>query len=203
MSVRTSTAMVEVDVAHLGVVAGVLLGRRARCARRRPTRRRPRCRGRTRVAVPLNRRCSRKCVEPRSSSVSSREPTATQKPMRGASAPGMRSLRTRTPVGRTVRRTSASPVARNERSTTSRGSGTGPFIAFEPTGSRSRVTPEVGYIHVDNQTSLFVPIHGSVDLPTRGSPRRRRRRLYGPHRCPWRVPPTTLRADVEFQGATL
>src|SRR5688572_11181066 len=62
-----------------------------------------------RRSVPLNSRCSRKCVDPWWPSRSSREPTPTQAPIVADRSPGMRSVRTRTPPGRTERRTRASP----------------------------------------------------------------------------------------------
>ena len=66
--------------------------------------------------MPLKSRCSRKWVEPKSPGVqgaalaglagcSSREPTATQKPMVRLRLPGTCSLRMRTPLGKTLRRT--------------------------------------------------------------------------------------------------
>src|SRR5690554_2733985 len=57
-----------------------------------------------RARVPLNRRCSRKWVEPWWPSVSSREPTATQAPTVAERWAGMASLSTRIPPGRTERR---------------------------------------------------------------------------------------------------
>src|SRR4051812_3943914 len=61
--------------------------------------------------VPLNSRCSRKCVEPWCPFASSREPTPSQQPSVAERWPGMASVRTRTPPGRTVRRTTAPPTS--------------------------------------------------------------------------------------------
>src|SRR4051794_38424143 len=64
-----------------------------------------------RRAVPLNSRCSRKWVAPWYPSASSRLPTPTQQPSVAERTPGVLSVSTRTPPGRTVRRTSAPPVS--------------------------------------------------------------------------------------------
>src|SRR5215211_1214796 len=64
-----------------------------------------------RRAVPLNSRCSRKCVAPWYPSASSRLPTPTQQPSVADRTPGVLSVSTRTPPGRTVRRTSAPPAS--------------------------------------------------------------------------------------------
>ena len=58
-----------------------------------------------RSGVPLKSRCSRKCEQPCSAGVSSREPTATQTPMLAERVPAICSVTTRRPLGRTVRRT--------------------------------------------------------------------------------------------------
>src|SRR5690625_2433179 len=58
-----------------------------------------------RFAVPLNNRCSRKCDAPASSGGSSRDPTPTQMPIVAERTPGIASVTTRKPPGRTVRRT--------------------------------------------------------------------------------------------------
>ena len=58
-----------------------------------------------RSAVPLKSRCSRKCEQPCSAGVSSREPTPTQTPMLAERTPAMCSVTTRSPLGSTVRRT--------------------------------------------------------------------------------------------------
>src|SRR4029079_7640798 len=58
-----------------------------------------------RRVVPLNSRCSRKCVAPASDRDSSREPTLVQRPRVAERAPGIVSVITRSPPGRTVRRT--------------------------------------------------------------------------------------------------
>ncbi len=58
-----------------------------------------------RSGVPLNSRCSRKCEAPASAGVSSREPTPTQTPIEAERTPGIDSVTTRSPPGRTVRRT--------------------------------------------------------------------------------------------------
>src|SRR4051794_26417015 len=60
-----------------------------------------------RRAVPLKSRCSRKCVEPWWPVASSREPTPTQQPKVTERRPGIASVSTRTPPGRTERRTTA------------------------------------------------------------------------------------------------
>src|SRR3954469_386872 len=60
-----------------------------------------------RRAVPLNSRCSRKCVAPWYPGASSRLPTPTQQPSVAERTPGVLSVSTRTPPGRTLRRTSA------------------------------------------------------------------------------------------------
>ena len=59
--------------------------------------------------VPLNSRCSRKCEAPGSVGVSSREPTPTQTPTLAERTPGIVSVTTRSPPGRTVRRTRDAP----------------------------------------------------------------------------------------------
>src|SRR5450755_4611189 len=64
-----------------------------------------------RRVVPLNSRCSRKCVEPWWPSASSLEPTPTQHPNVAERSPGMVSVSTRTPPGRTERRTMAPPAS--------------------------------------------------------------------------------------------
>jgi len=64
----------------------------------------------------LNNRCSRKWVEPKWPSVSSREPTATEKDTDTLWALGMLSVKTRTPLGRIVRRIELPPEAVNESS---------------------------------------------------------------------------------------
>ena len=58
-----------------------------------------------RVGVPRNSRCSRKWDAPDIVGVSSREPTPTQTPMLAERTPGIASVMTRSPPGRTVRRT--------------------------------------------------------------------------------------------------
>src|SRR6478609_4878682 len=63
-----------------------------------------------RRAVPLNSRCSRKCVEPWCPSDSSREPTPTHAPTDADRTPGTCSVSRRTPPGRTERRTDPSPA---------------------------------------------------------------------------------------------
>ncbi len=65
--------------------------------------------------VPLKSRCSRKCEQPCSRVVSSREPTSTHTPMVAERAPAICSVTTRSPLGRTVRRTrevTAPPLSR-------------------------------------------------------------------------------------------
>src|SRR5450755_4003745 len=64
-----------------------------------------------RRVVPLNSRCSRKCVEPWWPSASSLEPTPTQHPNVAERSPGMVSVSTLTPPGRTERRTMAPPAS--------------------------------------------------------------------------------------------
>src|SRR6185437_11781614 len=59
--------------------------------------------------VPLNSRCSRKCVDPWWPLASSRDPTPTQHPKVTERSPGIASVSTRTPPGRTLRRTRAPP----------------------------------------------------------------------------------------------
>ena len=59
-----------------------------------------------RSPVPLKSRCSRKCEQPCSVAVSSREPTPTQTPMLAERTPASCSVTIRRPLGRTVRRTS-------------------------------------------------------------------------------------------------
>ena len=95
-----------------------------------------------RVGVPLNSRCSRKWVDPKWPGCSSLDPTATQYPMVRLRAPGTCSLSMRTPLGRTVRRTRASPAARNESSAWSRGKSTAPFISPPTLLDRSGCTGE-------------------------------------------------------------
>ena len=62
-----------------------------------------------RDGVPLNSRCSRKCEAPESAGTSSRDPTPIQTPMAAEWTPGIASVTTRRPPGRTVRRTGARP----------------------------------------------------------------------------------------------
>src|SRR5690606_20042532 len=62
-----------------------------------------------RRGVPLNSRCSRKWVDPKWPSRSSREPTGTHAPTVTERRPGMCSVMTRRPPGRTERRTVAPP----------------------------------------------------------------------------------------------
>src|SRR5690606_1011943 len=57
-----------------------------------------------RRSVPLKSRCSRKSVEPKWPSVSSRDPTPTHAPIVAERRPGIDSVSTRTPPGRTERR---------------------------------------------------------------------------------------------------
>ena len=52
--------------------------------------------------VPLNNKCSRKCVEPNVPGSSSLEPTATEAAIATDGAPGISSLKMRTPLGSTV-----------------------------------------------------------------------------------------------------
>ena len=59
-----------------------------------------------RSPVPLKSRCSRKCEQPCSVAVSSREPTPTHTPMLAERTPASCSVTIRRPLGRTVRRTS-------------------------------------------------------------------------------------------------
>src|SRR5450759_2889545 len=59
----------------------------------------------SRRRVPLNNRCSRKCEDPARLGVSSREPTPTQTPNATDRTVGIASVITRSPPGRTVRRT--------------------------------------------------------------------------------------------------
>src|SRR6185312_3176026 len=75
--------------------------------------------------VPLNSRCSRKCVAPRNPGASSRLPTPTQQPRVTDRTPGTDSVRTRTPPGRTVRRTMAPPACPATVSVVARVSGSG------------------------------------------------------------------------------
>ena len=58
-----------------------------------------------RLRVPLKSRCSRKCEQPCSVGVSSREPTPTQTPTLADRTPASCSVMTRSPPGSTVRRT--------------------------------------------------------------------------------------------------
>src|SRR3954464_6457001 len=60
----------------------------------------------SRLLVPLKSRCSRKCDAPDNPGVSSREPTPTHTPNATDRTPGTDSETTRSPPGRTVRRTS-------------------------------------------------------------------------------------------------
>ena len=59
-----------------------------------------------REGVPLKSRCSRKCDAPDRVGDSSRDPTPTHTPMAADRTPGIASVTTRSPPGRTVRRTS-------------------------------------------------------------------------------------------------
>ena len=61
----------------------------------------------SRVAVPLNSRCSRKWVEPSWPGTSSRLPTPNHMPIEAERSPGTDSVMTRTPPGRTERRVRA------------------------------------------------------------------------------------------------
>ena len=58
-----------------------------------------------RLFVPLKSRCSRKCETPAEGPVSSREPTDTQMPNETLRTVGIASVRMRSPLGSTVRRT--------------------------------------------------------------------------------------------------
>ena len=65
--------------------------------------------------VPLNSKCSRKCAAPCWPGPSCREPAAIQTPKVAERVPGISSVRTRTPEGSSVRRTTEpSAVAGNK-----------------------------------------------------------------------------------------
>src|SRR3954469_21535430 len=68
-----------------------------------------------RRVVPLKSRCSRKWLVPARAGVSSREPTGTQMPTLALRTPGIASVTTRRPPGRTVREISPPPVAESSR----------------------------------------------------------------------------------------
>ena len=62
----------------------------------------------------MKSKCSRKCVDPKATESSSRDPTAIQNPIEVLSAPGTDSLRIRRPLEWMVRETVASPLAWKE-----------------------------------------------------------------------------------------
>src|SRR5215218_4023085 len=93
-----------------------------------------------RLPVPLNNRCSRKCEEPATASVSSREPTLTQMPTVADNTPGIVSVSTRRPPGSSVRSTRppTSSTSRTTVSPTPAGAGTD-AVAPVPAPVRARV----------------------------------------------------------------
>ena len=80
-----------------------------------------------RLFVPLNRRCSRKCVDPAVRGPSSREPTGTHRETPALFVAGIVWVRTRVPAPRIVRSMRVSPSSIVRRASSS-GSGLGVIL---------------------------------------------------------------------------
>src|SRR4051794_27861325 len=119
-----------------------------------------------RSGVPLNSRCSRKWEHPCRAGDSSREPTPTQTPMVADLCPGTCSLMIRSPLGRTVRRTTPPSSFSSVRVVPAGLAAAGPVTGERPAAGCRPVVPVAWWVMVGSLGDLGLGLgrHGDPRL---------------------------------------